>query len=46
MGTDSNARNGPINKDKNAIDGVNVILDLPLNALFVEPALLKAASVS
>ena len=45
MGTDCNARNGPIDKDKNGIDGVNVILDMRLNALFVELVLLKAASV-
>ena len=33
LGTDSNARNGPIEKNKNGIDGFNVILDLPLNTL-------------
>ena len=46
MGTDCNTWNGPIDKNKNGIDGVNVILDLPLSALFVELVLLKAASIS
>ena len=46
MGTDCNAGNGPIDKNKNGVDGVDVIFDLRLNALFVELVLLKAASVS
>ena len=46
MGTDSNARNSPIDKDKNGIDGVNVILDLRFNTLLVQLVLLEAASVS
>ena len=45
MGTDCNVRNGPIDKNKNGIDGVDVILDLHFNALFVELVLLKPAGV-
>ena len=46
MCTDCNARNGTIDKNKNGIDGVNVILDLRLNTLLVQLVLLEAASVS
>ena len=46
MGTNCNAWDGPIDKDKNGIDGVNVILDLRLNTLLVQLVLLEAASVS
>ena len=46
MGTNCNARNGSIGKDKNGIDGVNVILDLRLYTLLVQLVLLEAASVS
>ena len=46
VGTDCNARNGPIDKNKNGADGVDVILDLRLNTLFVELVLLKVASIS
>ena len=46
MGTDCNAWDGPIDKDKNGIDGVNVILELHLNTLLVLLVLLEAASMS
>ena len=45
MGTDCNAWNGTVDKNKHGIDGVDVILDLRLNAVFVELVLLEPAGV-
>ena len=44
MGTDCNARNGPIGKNKNGTDRLDMILDLRLNPLPVQLVLLEAAS--
>ena len=45
MGTDCNAWNGTVDKNKDGIDGVDVILDLRLNAVFVELVLLEPTGV-
>ncbi len=42
---DSYARDGPIDKDENGSNGIDVLLDLSRNILLVKGVLLRTASV-